>query len=540
MNLRYSIPLLALLLCLNPVHGYMVSGPQSLDKLTETADIVFKGTATSSVGGNGKWDGANQKTEFKIVSVIKGQNPGNSLNFFHYDNVFPEGIEGYEPQHYHFEPGHTYLVFAKRANGYFVPLWTRPTSKQDQGAIWCADDKPVSAKTVKEAVWSELTGLLQSAQSAEVSYSINQLDQMSGGGWGDGRWRRFETTLDFDRKGVVEAVHGFVTNPEQGVAQAAIGVIGSNNPYMSEERAPFWLATVGSADTRGLVEMNPKMENIGGDMYWNDLVAAVDGKSDDATRALAIRALGLVRQPALEKPLERWLADPSPAIRSSATILLADFPDMSSQDRLSRLATDPDPDVRASAALSIGFGQEASDVATLSKLLGDDDARVRRAAMMSLLSFSPNSDSIAAIFKANLNNQEFSPLFLLALARENPAPYLDGLVKEMKQNAVPENWAGGETPWFAARQILFKYLQAQPFEEVTSGKMDRYLDAIDKAALNTNGVAIYIYAFYVQRGMTERAKAFRQAAQKAFPYLPDASFNQVDQNPLLYKGASDG
>jgi len=286
--------------------------------------------------------------------------------------------------------------------------------------------------------------------------------------------------------------------------------------------------------------VDSRMENIGGTLYCSALVAAAAGKAEDPTRALAVRALGLVRTPSLEKPLVRWLADPSPAIRSSATILLADFPDIATRDRLNTLAADPDPAVRVSLALSVGFGQQASDVSILSKLLGDDDAKVRRAAMMSLLSFSPKDDSIAAIFKANLENQEFTPLFLLALARENPALYLDGLVKEMQQNAVPENWAGGETPWFAARQILFKYLQAQPFEEVTSGKLDRYLDAIDKAALNTNGVPIYIYAFYVQRGMTERAKAFRQAAQKAFPYLPDASFNQVDHNPLLYKEATDG
>jgi hypothetical protein len=533
MNLRYSIPLLVLLLCGNRAQAYLVRGALTLDQLTDTADIVFKGTAVSSVSGNGQWFGAgDQKTQFKVISVIKGENPGDSLNFFHYDQVSPEGVEGNEPQHYHFELGRTYLVFAKRTDGYLEPL--SPTAKQDQGVILCADDKPVSAKTVKDVVWSELTGLLQSTHGTDVSYAINELDQMSGGGWGFGLPRKSDTVSDFDRKNVVDAVHGFVNSPDLGVAQPAIGVIGSHNPYMSEERAPFWLATVGSADTQGLVKMNPKMINLSGDLYWNDLVAAADGKSEDATRALAIRALGLVRNPGLEKPLERWLADPSPAIRSSASILLADFPDMATHDRLNSLVADPDPAVRASVALSIGFGQQTADANILSRLLGDQDAKVRRAAMMSLLSFSPKDDTIAAIFKANLNNEEFVPLFLLALARENPAPYLDDLVKEMEQNAVPENWAGGETPWFAAREILFKYLQAQPVEQVTSGKLDRYLDAIDKAALKSNGVPIYIYAFYVQRGVTERAKTFREAVQKVFPYLPDASFNQVDQNPLLY------
>jgi hypothetical protein len=43
-----------------------------------------------------------------------------------------------------------------------------------------------------------------------------------------------------------------------------------------------------------------------------------------------------------------------------------------------------------------------------------------------------------------------------------------------------------------------------------------------------------IYAFYVQRGMTERAKKFRQAAKKAVSYDLDYYFKQVDQAPSLY------
>jgi hypothetical protein len=282
--------------------------------------------------------------------------------------------------------------------------------------------------------------------------------------------------------------------------------------------------------------MDPKMKNIGGELYWTDLVAVADGKSDDATRALAIVALGLVREQALKKPLEQWLADPSPVVRSSATILLADFPDMATHDQLNTLAADPDPAVRASVARSIGFGQQTAEADILSKLLRDQDATVRKAAAMSLLSFSPKSEVIAAIFRANLNNQEFTPLFLIALARENPEIYLDDLVKVMGNNALPATWWGGQIPSSTAQQILFTYLKTQPVEKVTSGKLDRYIDVVESAALKSSGNVFYVYAFYLQRGMTERAKKIRQAAEaeKTFPHNLDSTFNQMDQNPLLY------
>ena len=44
-----------------------------------------------------------------------------------------------------------------------------------------------------------------------------------------------------------------------------------------------------------------------------------------------------------------------------------------------------------------------------------------------------------------------------------------------------------------------------------------------------------IYAFYVQRGMTERAKKFRQAAKTAVSYDLEYYFKQVDESPSLYK-----
>ena len=68
------------------------------------------------------------------------------------------------------------------------------------------------------------------------------------------------------------------------------------------------------------------MKNTGGELYWRDLVTMADSKASNETRATAIRALGLVREPVLEQPIDRWLADPVPPVRASAALLLADFP----------------------------------------------------------------------------------------------------------------------------------------------------------------------------------------------------------------------
>ena len=43
-----------------------------------------------------------------------------------------------------------------------------------------------------------------------------------------------------------------------------------------------------------------------------------------------------------------------------------------------------------------------------------------------------------------------------------------------------------------------------------------------------------IYAFYLQRGMTERAQKYREAAKKSVSYDLDYFFKQAEQNPSLY------
>jgi len=512
---RCVVSLAVLLACTGMAWGYPVGWAVSLEKLTEEADVIFKGTVVSGEPVQDEWfkpyrGFLARETRFKVVSVIKGEWSGNELIFRHYDlDPEPHGGGFFQPQYYHFETGRTYVVFAKSGGppGTFRQLWTSHTMKEDQGVLLCADEKPVAAKTVKEALWAELTAMLTSARVSDVTYAIGQLDQMSAGR------ARHDGLSDFDRQHVLATVRGFMSSGESKIAQAAITLVGSHNPYMSEERTVFWLATVGSGELPGLVKMDPKMKNLGGELYWKNLIALVDGKAPDETRAMAVRALGLVRKASLWEPIERWVAEPAPAVRASAALLLADFPGPETCRPLTALAADAAPEVRACVARAVGFGQKAEMADVLAKLLVDEEFKVRQAAAMSLLSFSPKNEAIAGIFRANIENEEFEPLFLIALARENPSDYLDGLAKAVVEKTEPKDFWGGRVPACTAWQIFFGYLQAQPADEVRSGKFDRYLDAMEKVGHYSSSEGRDIYAFYVQRGMTERAEKFRQGAE---------------------------
>jgi len=533
---RYAISLAALLAFTGIARGYRVGAPLSLQKLTEEADIIFKGTAIFGAPVQDNWfkpyqDFITRETLFKVISVIKGKSLGDKLVFRHYEEDAQPRGRMFQPQHYHFEVGRSYIVFAKKTGvaGVFRQLWMYHKTKEDQGVLLCVDDKPTAAETVKEVLWAELTAMLRSAEVSDVTYAIGQLDQMSGGRG------RFDGLSDFDRKDVLVAVRRLMTNRESSIAQAAIALVGSHNPYMSDERTLFWLATVGSAEVPGIGKMDPKMKNVGGGLYWKDLIVLADSKAPNATRAMAVRALGLVREASLKKPIERWLADPAPDVRASAALLLADFPGPETCGRLTHLSSDAAPEVRACVARAAGFGQKVEMGDVLAKLLVDEELEVRQAAAMSLLSFSPKNKAVGQIFRANIENEEFKPLFLIALAREKPANYLDALARVVVEKPEPKNFWGGQIPAFTAWEILFKYLQTQPADQVRSGKFDRHLDALEKVGHYSSSEPRDIYAFYVQRGMIERAKRFRQEAIKAVSYDLDYYFKQVDENPSLYK-----
>ena len=501
----------------------------SLEALTNNSDIIFKGTVISSGAANEKsgfpsvMGFVTQETDFKIVSIIKGETTGSPLRFVHYERDSTRGLSPYEPQYYHFEPGRTYMVFAKKSvrGQIFKQISMFQSEKEDQGVLLCANDNSEIVSSVKDIFWFELMALLKSTNGNDVVYAIDQLDDMSGGGSG------LSGLSEFDRKTVIGVLRKFMTNSDPKIAREAIGVVGSHNPYMSTVREASWLVTVGSAKLPGFAPME-RTENTGGKLYWKELVSIANSKADATTRALAISALGLTREPSLRPYLVQWLSDRNAAMRSSATVLLADFPTLASHERIAILAGDTSAAVRTATAREIGFAQQvtASDIAA--SLITDPDAGVRKMAAMSLLTFPPDNNEVAKVFSANLDNREFEPLFLIALSSNDAGPYLDALAKAIEEKPTPTNGWGGNTD-LAAWEILFKYLQNQPFDEIRSGKFNRYLDAMEKVGSYSSTYPRDIYAFYVQRGMTDRAKAFRSKADKAVTYDLDQYFEQVDQ-----------
>jgi hypothetical protein len=76
----------------------------------------------------------------------------------------------------------------------------------------------------------------------------------------------------------------------------------------------------------------------------------------------------------------------------------------------------------------------------MAELLVDKEFKVSQVAAMSLLTFSPKNEAIGEIFHANIDNKEFNPFFLNALAREKPAYYLDALVRVVVEKPEPKNF----------------------------------------------------------------------------------------------------
>jgi hypothetical protein len=244
----------------------------SLEELIAEADIVFKGLVVSSRQAQDELfepcSGLiTQETQFRVISVIKGDPAGATVRFQHFDEIPQFKGNSCQMWRYRFQRNRTYIVFAKKTEDIHIhrQLWINDLGKEDQGIFLCSDDKPAPANTVKEAIWNELAAMLHSKEFGDVTYAIRELDRMSGGR------DSFDGSQDFDRTNVVKVVRDLMTHPDSNIAQAAITVVGSHNPYLSDERANLWLATVGAAEAPGFHKLDPKMRNIGGELYWKDL-----------------------------------------------------------------------------------------------------------------------------------------------------------------------------------------------------------------------------------------------------------------------------
>jgi hypothetical protein len=115
------------------------------------------------------------------------------------------------------------------------------------------------------------------------------------------------------------------------------------------------------------------------------------------------------------------------------------------------------------------------------------------------------------------------------------------LCENVRTGRQPKNWWGGHIPWSVSWDILFRCAQGRIAIAWKEGQFDDVLDALEHPASGEKGPTYHgsseprdLYALYVQRGLTDRAKKFRAACKKSIPYDIDYFFNMVDQSPNTY------
>jgi hypothetical protein len=513
--------LATLVLAASPASAYLVGPPVPLEELARTADLVCKATVIADHSVTDDWfkpiaGFEVHETELRVVSIVKGVAP-NVIRFRHY--APSSGRMMYAPQSYTFTTGRTYLVLAAQmAGGTYRQLAKSHTLKMDQGVLLAADAKRHRGTTLTEAAWGELLALLKSPSDEDVVEAIRQLDEMSGG--------RGMGLADFERSQALAAIQPLIGAKSVAIATAAITVFGMDSPYFDDEAAPNWLVGIGKGTIPGFAARKEPASPLA-DVAAKELLHVATGGVTPELRALAIRALA--HSPAIPAAMVAvWLRDPSMAVHQAAVLASAELPD---RKLITTASTDGSPDLRHEAALAIGFAQDPRLVPLLDKLLQDPAANVRAAAALSLVSFP--LDLAAPVMKANLAS-DFRPLFINALARSDPQPYLAMLAEVIEQQLQPANWWGGLIPAGDSWQILFDFVKSRPASELTAGDLDRSLDALERMQWYSSSQPRDLYALYLRRGLVSRAKQFRDTTRKSLTYDIDYFFDMADKNPATY------
>lgn len=517
MKRRLTIALLCGLV--TPAAGYGVGPAVALEELAKTADIVCKATATSTkkLAGDASLERVTgfpvYETAFRTISCLKGTAP-KKFKFRHYAyDPSGSGI-AYSPQHYELTPGRTYVVFARGSGGVYRPLFNNHTQKEDQGVLRTGDAKPLQGTTATDAIWAELEKMIASARAADAAYAIEQLDEMSGGG--------FTPKLhDFDRQRTLAEIRPRVQSNDLVIAEAAIGVFGGDSPFYVETDAPYWLAGAGKGTIAGLSPRKAPA-TVAADAAIAELTAVANSGAPKL-RPLAIRALGKTRAITLGAVAE-WNRDANLEVRRASIIVSSQLADHSF---IAKAVTDNDARVRRTAAIAAGFAQDPQLLSQLGKLLGDADPKVREGAAMAVLSFAP--DVSAPLMKAQLSS-DYMPLFVNVLARKDPKPYLAQLAIIIEKRLEPKTWWGGRIPAVDSWEILFTYLKARPVAELSKAPLDGILDSLERMKWTSSSEARDLYAFYIRRGLTVRAKQFRDTLKTTAPGA-EAHLDEADKHP---------
>lgn len=515
-TLGLAIVLAIVVFAAPPASGCLVAEPVPLKELARSADLAIKATVIADRPVNDhsfeQIPGSEvHETEMRVVSIINGT-ASNVIEFRHYAPSLATAPMMMCVPSYAFIVGRTYIVLATRVSGDTYRQLSKSSMILDRSMLPAANAKPLrNGSTVAEAIWGELVAQLKSPDRAVVLKTIRLLDAMSDA-------RPFK---DFNRSQVLAAIQPLIGAKTIAIATSAITAFGIDSPYFDDYSAPQWLAGIGKGVIPGLAPLRIPATPLS-DGAVQELVRVANGNAPPELRAMAIRAVA--RSQAIPPAtIAAWFRDPNAAVRSAAVLASTELPD---RQTIRKASSDSSPEVRQAAALAIGFSQDSRFVQLLGKLLQDPAANVRAAAALSLVSFGP--DQAAPVMKANLAT-EFGPLFVNALARGNPQPYLPMLAKITKQQLKPANWWGGWPPADDSWYILYDYIKARPVAELASGEFDRCLDALEQSPPQPTE----LYALYLSRGLTSRAKQFRAAIRNSPGYI-DSVFNTIERDPAAY------
>lgn len=516
--------------------GYLVGPAVPLDKLAGEADIIIKSTVVSLKPAENAWFQACPgyhvtAAELKVISTIKGYPLPETIRFMHY-SANTEGMVAinYMPQNYNLTIGGTYILFANRTDqpGSFRQLWKSHTSKEDQGVFSCSSTAPVDTDLpLKQIVWKELTGHLASTVPQNILYSIRQLSDMSGlsSCWG--------TDLhDFDSSTVEDQIAPLMHHADHDVVMAAIRTLGAASPWLDDCHIISYLTKFHSENLPGINPVESKAGNPGAARYWRELIQVADFGDTPEIRSLAICALGHGGVNEVFSHIPNWLADPQEKVRGAATLLLADNHSTTSAHLLTRSADDPSTAVRRLAAFAIGCGRFDGLLSQLEGMLADRSLAVRTAVARSLLSFP--LATCRAILERHVDDPQFQSVFIIALARENPKPWLDRLARVVEQNLMPSGSWSGQIPAYSSWIILYGFLVKQPADILQSGRYDHLLKALESPRFWISSEPCSLYALYLVKGLPVRAQVFRDHCKQTLPYDIDHYFKMVERDPKSY------
>jgi HEAT repeat protein len=234
---------------------------------------------------------------------------------------------------------------------------------------------------------------------------------------------------------------------------------------------------------------------------------------DPQSRALAIRALGRCRKPAIADAVPGWLDDPEPDVRGSAALLIADYPVL--YQRLPGLIGSSDAIVRQAAVRTIGRIRLSKMLPILEGALQGESPMVRAEAAQSLAAFSLAQSSPS--LKRHLIHPEFGAFFTNLIAAGRPELYRRELGRVLRARLAAGSSEFSVQLREARRSwaLLFDSVRPVPSDALVG--LGPTLNALEQAPALRASDAQSLYLLYRKHQLQARAQAFRGAIVPAHP-----------------------